>query len=72
MTDFNANETMRRLANSDCIWADTPEGQEIIELVNGMGIDKSSNHYLLASYAYTLGLQRGKRLERARRKAKGA
>ena len=70
MIDWNQNETMKKLGHLIAISADTPEGEEVQELMQGMGA-WDSNTYTLASFAYSLGIVRGKQIERARRKQAG-
>ncbi len=70
MFNWNINPTMKKLGKLCPVCADTPEGNEIKELIDGMiKNDMKLDAYMLADYAYTLGIARGKQLDRARRKA---
>ncbi len=51
--DLEANETMRKLADLPPITANSKEGKEIRELMDGLGLD--DEYMMLAVYAYTLG-----------------
>lgn len=55
--DFNKNKTMKRLAKASpsIITPDSQGGKEIIELLEGMGIDKTCFYYEVILYAYLLG-----------------
>ena len=59
--DMNANKTMRRLDRMYPINADTPEGKEIRELLDGMGMPMTNDNVMLAMFGYMLGMSRGKR-----------
>mgnify|MGYP007104068268 CR=1 FL=1 len=74
MTDWNYNPTMKKLSKLEGIgYFDTPEGKEIEELLEGMAVSSKGriDTISLAIYAYTLGIARGKQIDRARR-ARGA
>ena len=49
------NKTMKKLEKMYPITADSPEGKEIKELFDGMGMDMTDNNVMLAVYAYMLG-----------------
>lgn len=69
MYDWNINPTMKKLAKLYPVHADSPEGQEIRELIHGMiANNERLDPYMLADYAYTLGIARGKQIDRERRK----
>lgn len=74
MTDWNYNPTMKKLSNLYGIGANTPEGKEIDELLEGMTVSGNGkiDALSLAMYSYMLGICRGKRLERERRAKKTA
>ncbi len=57
--DMNANKTMKRLGNMYPINADTPEGKEITELLDGMGMPMTNDNVMLAMFGYMLGRSRG-------------
>lgn len=64
--NWNINPTFKKLADMYPINFDTPEGNEIRELLNGM-IENSKGKIdiiMLANYAYTLGMSRGKQIIR--------
>lgn len=70
MTNWNINPTMRKLSKQYPIDADSKEGQEIKELLEGMATnDEPISITQYAMYGYILGMARGKQLERARRRA---
>lgn len=70
MTNWNINPTMKKLGYLYPVTADTPEGQEVVELVNGMlAADNGKiDIFVLADYAYTLGMAKGKQIDRERRR----
>lgn len=69
MTNWNINPTFKKLSKLSPVNADSLEGQEIKELVEGMLLNKKEiNAFVLADYAYTLGMARGKQIDRERRK----
>lgn len=72
MTDWNYNPTMRKLGYLCPVTADTPEGQEVVELVNGMLASDNGkiDVFELAVYAYVLGVAKGKQVDRKRRAKK--
>lgn len=49
------NKTMMKLGNMTPITADSPEGKEIAELLDGMGMDRTDDNIMLATMAYMLG-----------------
>ncbi len=70
MTNCNINPTMKKLGYLYPVTADTPEGQEVVDLVNGMlAADNGKiNIFELADYAYILGVAKGKQIDRERRR----
>jgi len=70
---FTQNATMRKLAHLCAITANSPEGQEVRELIQALSEQGGGymNPYMIASFAYALGEVRGKQMERARRKQAG-
>lgn len=67
-SDFNCNATMRKLGNLYPVVANTYEGKEISELLEGTIAQGVCDPMIIADYAYTLGIARGKQLDRERRR----
>lgn len=63
MYDFEANETMKRIKKCHPIYKGTPEGNELEELFDGLGIEMTNDNFMLAMFAYTLGRSRKNRKE---------
>lgn len=61
--DFEANKTMKRLAKCHPIYKGSPEGNELEELFEGMGLELDSDNIMLAMFAYMLGRSRKNRKE---------
>ena len=73
MTQWDCNKTMKKLARLNVVSADSVEGKEVIELITAIPHMEYGNIfnspdidalYMLIQYAYALGMDRGKRLER--------
>ena len=64
--NWSINPTMEKLADMYPVNFGTPEGQELLELINGMkaNCNGTMDIVMLANYAYTLGMARGKQIER--------
>lgn len=58
--DFGANKTMKKLGTLCPIVGGSPEQREILDLIEGMGLDKTENNKALGMYAYALGMERGR------------
>lgn len=61
--DFTTNETMKRIGKSHPIYKGSPEGNELEELFDGLGIEMTNDNLMLAMFAYTLGRSRKNRKE---------
>ena len=61
--DMTANKTMRKLDRMYPINADTPEGKEIRELLDGMEMPMTNDNLMLAMFGYMLGMSRKNRKE---------
>lgn len=61
--NMTANKTMRRLDRMYPINADTPEGKEIRELLDGMEMPMTNDNITLAMFGYMLGMSRKNRKE---------
>lgn len=61
--DFEANKTMKRLAKCHPICKGSPEGNELEELIEGLGIELNEDNLMLAMFAYMLGRSRKNRKE---------
>lgn len=53
--DFEANETMKRIKKCHPIYKGTPEGNELEELFEGLGLELNNDSLMLAMFAYMLG-----------------
>ena len=67
MYDFEANETMKRLGRCRPIYKGSPEGEELLELFKGVGLDPVGDIFYIAMLAYMLG-----RSKKNRRRVKRA
>ncbi len=56
--DFSANETMKRLAKCRFICKGSPEGNEIEDLLKGLGYEQNDHKLKNDVYAYNLGRSR--------------
>ena len=70
MTELKENPTMKRLGRLYPISkGNTIEWQELTEFMQGIIENKETELFWIVDCAYTLGIARGKQIERARRKA---
>ena len=69
-SDFGCNDTMRKLGKLCPAIANDYEDKEIRELLEGTSALGVHSPLVIADYAYTLGIARGKQIERARRKSR--
>ena len=53
--DLKANETMKRLGKCKPICKGSPEGNEIEELFEGLGLELKGDTLTVALFAYMLG-----------------
>lgn len=67
MYDFEANETMKRIGRCRVIYKGSPEGKELLELFEGLGLEPVGDIFYIAMLAYMLG-----RSKKNRRRAKKA
>ena len=67
-SDFDCNPTMRKLGKQYPVVANSYEGKEISELIEGTVAKGVSDPLIIADYAYCLGICRGKQLDRERRR----
>lgn len=65
--NFNANDTMRLLANQPGVTGTSKEGKAVKELLEGMGLPLTNDNIMLACYSLSIGKVYGVRMERARR-----
>lgn len=67
-SDFDCNDTMRKLGRLYPVVANSYEGKEIRELLEGTVAKGVRDPLIIADDAYTLGIVRGKQLDRERRR----
>ena len=61
--NFEANKTMKRIAKSRIICKGSPEGKELEELFEGLGVEIDNDNLMIAMFAYMLGRSRKNRKE---------
>lgn len=61
--DFEANETMKRLGRCRPIYKGSPEGDELLEFFEGIGIEPKGEIFHIVMLAYMLGRSRKNRRE---------
>ena len=65
--NYEANETMKRLGRCRPIFKGSPEGEELLEFFEGIGIEPKGEIFYIVMLAYMLG-----RSKKNRRRVKKA
>ena len=53
--NLKKNKTMKKVGKLTLITRNTPEGDELAELLEGMGLPETNDNVMIATFAYMLG-----------------
>ena len=53
--NLKKNKTMKKLGKLTLITRHAPEGDELAELLEGMGLPETNDNVMIATFAYMLG-----------------
>lgn len=58
--DFEKNNTMKKIAKTPCISADSIEGRAIADILEGLGLPLTNDNIMIGSFAISYGKLLGK------------